>query len=748
MKEGKIKDVRIANKQVEIEIISGKERVTVVAPYNDSIIQVRKSMPCKYEEVNGKITKLHVGGADVLEAKPNKDSGQSRDFSGKGTHGHKTNINPPRNQENRHLNGVHHQGAWAQAPYNFVPVNPIVVEAPGYSDSHSQQDNQNDICIAGKIPSFDRYHEGLHTGFIDLTIETLTPLYIRDTYDENKEQRAVDVREKGEKWENPDFFSPGGTLRIPGSSLRGMIRNLVEIASWSRMEHVEDSTFYYRTMADECRSVKREYFNVMGERGFNKNTPGYKFEAGYLQRNGDEYQIIPAKIQYGRQYRRTLKTNKSDYSWEWQSDGSCITVSGLAPNDKKDDWLINPANIEIAPIHIPYTDLESYCNDTNRLKDKSKLPEADKKDGDLLRWLRVEENKENSKNMVPCFYVKWKDEEGKNHVSFGHTAYFRLAYRYSVKEHLPNTHRIDNKTIDLTTAIFGLASDFSGRVFFEDAHIDKGDLERVSKEEIYLKILATPKPTTFQHYLEQKQKNKDSLLHWNNQEGILRGYKMYWHRKTPANGDNAWQATAEEVKRYPSQHTKVKPVDAGCHFTGRIRFENLSDIELGALLFVLKLPGGCAHKIGMGKPLGLGSIRITPTLNLSRRTDKNENVPGHYARLFENHNWYLPRNDGKDIQYFKRNFAGFMLTNTSQTGIGEDKFLIYWGTERMRELRAMLDFDQNTAADKWLDDTRYMEIERIKTDSKARGKKENEFIKRPVLASPSEIVHLSDINYE
>jgi hypothetical protein len=34
------------------------------------------------------------------------------------------------------------------------------------------------------------------------------------------------------------------------------------------------------------------------------------------------------------------------------------------------------------------------------------------------------------------------------------------------------------------------------------------------------------------------------------------------------------------------------------------------------LLFVLNLPEGYCHKIGMGKPLGLGSIKITATLSI------------------------------------------------------------------------------------------------------------------------------------
>ncbi len=37
--------------------------------------------------------------------------------------------------------------------------------------------------------TFDTYHDGKNTGYIDLTIETKTPLYIRDTLTEDEMQK-------------------------------------------------------------------------------------------------------------------------------------------------------------------------------------------------------------------------------------------------------------------------------------------------------------------------------------------------------------------------------------------------------------------------------------------------------------------------------------------------------------------------------------------------------------------------------
>ena len=52
-------------------------------------------------------------------------------------------------------------------------------------------------------------------------------------------------------------------------------------------------------------------------------------------------------------------------------------------------------------------------------------------------------------------------------------------------------------------------------------------------------------------------------------------------------------------------------VPAGARFSAGIQFYNLSDEELGALLWLLTLEEGAYYSIGSGKPFGFGSIRIS-----------------------------------------------------------------------------------------------------------------------------------------
>lgn len=54
----------------------------------------------------------------------------------------------------------------------------------------------------------------------------------------------------------------------------------------------------------------------------------------------------------------------------------------------------------------------------------------------------------------------------------------------------------------------------------------------------------------------------------------------------------------------------IEPLSKGNRFRFQIVFENLAEWELGHLLYSLELEQGMAHRLGMGKPLGLGSVTI------------------------------------------------------------------------------------------------------------------------------------------
>ncbi len=600
----------------------------------------------------------------------------------------------------------------AKAPYNFIPLNDKVV----FSDFNSA------------ISTFDKYYQSNLTGYIQLKIETKTPMYIRGT-----------------KSDSPGFFAPvNGKLRIPGSSLRGLTRNMVEITSNGKFLQFEDRRLFFRGLADISNlrydyqsrmvNVNDNYFpmvqaGILQKLGHNNyviypsrmdnhnnqiyrinfdsqsrivansgDTPlilaEYQFKEVYFQQTeAKEHTHYRSQFKGGKKEKRYklkyallqgMRIHKSD---QFPSKGYIIS-SGKFQN-KHMHWVINEPDLK-NPIRINIGVINEYIKDDNR------------NSFSLIKEL-------NQKQEIPCFYIT---NQAGDIISFGHTGMFRLAYQNTVKNHIPDQLSNSYSSSDISESIFGNEKKFAGRIFFEEAFAESN--ANMTLGENHPKILSEPKPTTFQHYLIQNSSNVKELKHYNPDStgklSSIRGYKQYWH-KTGRN----WITTADEVNKYPTQHTKINPVKAGVIFSGRIRFENLSEVELGALLFALDLPPDCAHKIGMGKPRGLGSIRITPTLHLSDRKKR-------YSELFSEWSETLTesKEENKTIIYFKDRFADYVLKQlkgNSQNYIAQD----LWEEDRMKQLFAMLDFMSKP------DDTetRYLELK--------------EFKNRPVLPKPTDV---------
>lgn len=655
----------------------------------------------------------------------------------------------------------------ARAPYNFVPLNDTIV--PSEFNINNEP--------------FDRYREKRNTGYIKLDILSKTPIYLRDLLEKEESDKVELLKSELEKFRTDsykfkekylellslisNFYSPGdGIFKLSGSSLRGLIRTCVEIISYSRIGFIDENRkFHYRAMADMSIDLKKKFSNEMLDG--NIETGFYqKVKAGYLVKDGTKYKIVPVdspdpdcqifrveentvisksvlsdkmsevnnntreknqhykigfkKIRFTfdppttHQHSQKLYYSKvndifniNDSNIPPGASEGVIIYSGWMPSSnigKHLHWVIGPAAVNTKPIDFLPGVIEDYINDEGR-----------DKEANLLDWFNKYDE-----DQIPCFYLV----EGDKIKSFGHTGIFRLAYEQNLKDFIPYYHR-ERESIDIAEGIFGNETEFAGRVFFEDAKIVSSISENPLMNMNHPKILSNPKPTTFQHYLVQteitaqynrrkKFQGLRGLKDYNSTDVSIRGNKIYWHKN-----NNDWSASQSDIDNHLNQLTLIKCIDEGETFSGRIRFENLSDIELGALLFALDLPQECCHKIGMGKPLGLGSIRITPTLHLSNRENR-------YKELFNEWSSDLdePIKTDKKIDDFKNAFATHII-NCLIDDSKEHTVEELWKISRMEELKRMLDFDNKPDNDK----TRYMKIE----------PRPNEFRNRPVLPKPSNV---------
>ena len=560
----------------------------------------------------------------------------------------------------------------SKAPYNFVPINEKVAWAECRKpDDYNFSDGFN-TTIRFK-----------NTGYIELEIETLGDVFI------------------GHKAKCSDFFSINNTLHIPGSSLRGLIRTYVEILSFGKFGCFDDRHLYFRTFASNS-SVLRDLYNNR-TKGEDPDTWICKHvKAGYLKKKGAAYYICPAQEcgDKGSQYKRYEKKHfLKHFQWQKIEGGHHIFRSGPKFGRRKfeDTWLICPPDKTADEISLEHFDINSFRNDLKRGGDKDKYGLTD-----LIAQL---DKAGSSAMLIPCFYVEDITDKGKPIVSFGHTKLFRLMYLHTISKCLPGAHFENPEDVDIAEAIFGRNEENSlgdkikplaGRVFFEDARA-VGESDPSGLPEKRLRLLG-PNPTSIQHYLVQKSYNRDKLIHYDSPNARLRGNKLYWHKT----------ARYQPEALNDNLDNRIKPVGEGMGFSGRIRFENISDVELGALLSALKLPQGCRHKIGMGKSKGLGSIRINPTLFLSDRKKRYTLLSGDLGNTPET-----------GFEDFCNAFNQYVLEQTGETNAKN-----LWETYRLAQFKHLLTIHHGISI---------KEIE----DQTIRGK---DFKQKKILPLPEDII--------
>lgn len=639
----------------------------------------------------------------------------------------------------------------ARAPYNFVPL-------------------PEKVLPAGEPCDQAVYHTDRHTGWLDCTLTTSSPLYIRcgvlpSQFDQ---VQAKDLPEFF--YTNPHTFDPV----IPGSSLRGMLRTLVEIVSYSKFQPVTDElkVTFRAVAAPKEDPLTAPYQNALGKYGS-------KVRAGYLERQGDRWLVRPAyqpsslgltvkdnylkvkeyKIQSGA-IPGFIKLNQPGYQPQYHdvsfdtkiqkdkrnnpyvaitnigppsagyshqgvlvcSGNMLETAGGQIPSPRKSHVLVLPPDKKSKAIPIDEQVVEDYLDS---LTDFQKEPPFDERKGCLIEGR-------------PVFYV---GERGRV-IMFGQCPNFRVPARLDGKgrtatplDFVPQALRNPSET-DLAEAMFGYVEPdenaqrpvaCAGRVFVSDATLEPGQSNFWlvdQNESITPKILAGPKPTTFQHYLVQTDPDEKSNLHHyassTPRDTVVRGHKLYWHK-----GDVQRESFEENQPVAPddTQHTQIKPVRSGVRFCFRIHFENLSQVELGALLWLLEMAADDSYrlKLGMGKPLGLGAVQVESSFHLTDRFVR-------YTTLFEGDKWAIGEKSDVDA------VAPCAICAFEQWVL-QDRELNPHGAadlqkvQRIQMLRFMLSWPGPEPAQ---DKTRYLEIKHPSND--------NEYKERPVLPTPAGVL--------
>ncbi|MDE0314631.1 MAG: TIGR03986 family CRISPR-associated RAMP protein [Candidatus Poribacteria bacterium] len=157
-------------------------------------------------------------------------------------------------------------------------------------------------------------------------------------------------------------------------------------------------------------------------------------------------------------------------------------------------------------------------------------------------------------------------------------------------------------------------------------------LKNFENDPLPLTILGEPKPEQGRFYVAvdnkgtpQHGKNRQNAGYDKNSNKQLRGRKHYWHHKGLETENNKakdyWDPFAENPKQNreyirtgrieDSQNRSIKGwIKPNKELKASLYLQNLQKKEIGALLWLLSLPEDHYFRLGYGKPLGFGSVKI------------------------------------------------------------------------------------------------------------------------------------------
>jgi CRISPR-associated protein (TIGR03986 family) len=162
------------------------------------------------------------------------------------------------------------------------------------------------------------------------------------------------------------------------------------------------------------------------------------------------------------------------------------------------------------------------------------------------------------------------------------------------------------------------------KAFASKVHIGFGYAATAIQPEnaVHLRILASPKPPSPSMYFfktgDEKSYVSKANLATNPNLYQIKGRKQYLHAQRDALGKvkplpnrngMPWESRYPDPK-VNNQKVRITPIGANNSFYFSVDFKNLTQDELATLCAAIRPADEYQHKLGMGKPLGLGSVKI------------------------------------------------------------------------------------------------------------------------------------------
>lgn len=454
---------------------------------------------------------------------------------------------------------------------------------------------------------------------------------------------------------NKFYKNPYGNYALPGSTIRGLIRNNVQILGLSSIaDDVEDYALMFREVGGGKNNPnKKIYGDILGSKSVivnNKSVSVLKnVKAGYIVKEGKDYKIYRTKVDkindelgkmnyyiVNERFVQEKDKTHAKYPFFWnnpehmQHDLSKLFIKNI---DKKNRVHYKG---EINKTYKPYYSSVRYCIKgarnvvyvgdadsnkgiegtiigTGKMNEKKChyiIPQIDRektpinlKTSDINAFKIDYKHKKNNLGENASFFDLPKEKEvkpvfyieTKRHVYFGFTPRLRLFYKHTIKDGLSDSQK--TAKLDYAKILFGYSGkddSYKTRVSFSDAVIVSDENEGCESQV----ILGEPSPSSYNDYIMPTKKNE--AVTFNEDSFRIRGVKQYWLRNS---------VVSCEIGNNKNVAVSLHPLSKGTVFEGKVRFHNLKKSELGLLVWSIKLNNTSRLQIGKAKPFGYGRVK-------------------------------------------------------------------------------------------------------------------------------------------
>ncbi len=638
----------------------------------------------------------------------------------------------------------------AKAPYNFISQPPVP------------------LTLAQNPPGHHLWDKDRYSGVIHCEMENLTPIYTRDGRGQKDEEGHV----------FPDFFHldhDAESIVVPPRTLKGMIRSIMEILSLAPLRPDKDfdsKQYTWRSVTE--RSFSPKFRDVQAgilveSEGRLSIQPYQWMEVKHtkLKHFADWQEFLSLPSRDNKAKAKLLPIKKVKFIPSRNIKGESEVFQIYAEDSKENPSIAQPGYLVVTGhIDTKKREFVFYQPATPYLP----IPESIQEKYNDFRTDFMEDYLPNHGKLIagePVFYLQKNDAIQW----LGRARIFRLPFAHATGDF---ALRYPDDQMTIPDFILGFTDQklpqctepqsYQGRISISAAFLQQEQginflVEEGNVLEPY--ILSSPKPTTFQHYLVQQEENQgksDQRASYNDRPlvtSILRGRKLYLPRRFNSKGGNKPCFYGEEKPKdaeLDKQHTHIRPLASGHIFTFEIHFDNLTNWELGLLTLALTLDfvkkrdakTNYAHKIGMAKPLGLGSVKLRINqISLINRVERYSSPIGGCSERS-----LVDEELQQELGRWRTDFERFILQEIEKhkaeskpiadwkcpnpDNLTPDAVADWYETQLacIAELRRMCDYGHSPDYTQ----TRYMEIEK-----QENGERVNEFKERPILPSPLDI---------